>query len=273
MSWNLSQVIEALTAFLQFYKIQTFESIVYSIIWVFICTYQFANCQDTANNEQLTFLCKEATKDDHRGQCLIAYNNGPNDLQSWLYMTSFLGPLLIIAIMNHCMLQKKYELQRNNCRVHIHQLYFLTVSLRFLFHLSVLLALFVKLWVYRTSQLILEGTYPCVIGNSTVTCSDEKAKSKSIQNILCCSVHGFLLLVSLFGLVYYWCEWKCCEEDRNRQSSGSDQCGECSYFIKTFTSFAGMSFTYCIFLEHVCICQLATLNTRAPLAAVMLLLY
>ena len=253
-----------------FYKTQTVGSLVYSIIFLAMSIYQLDEARKIADKERFTFWCKEATKDD---QCLTAYNNGPNELQGWLYVTTFLSPFLIIIIMCPLMLQKKYTLQRNNCRVHIHQLYFLTISLRLLSHLSVGLALCIKLLVFRTSQLILQGTYACVIGNSTVTCTDGKAKSKSDQNIVCCSLHGFLFVFSLVELVYYGYKWKRSEEDRNRLSSRSDQCGECSYFIKTFNVFAGMSFTYYIFLEHVDICQLATLNIRAPLAAVMLLLY
>ena len=251
-------------------KTQTVGSLVYSIIVLTISIYQLDNSRKIADNERFTFSCKGVTEDYDKKQCLTDYNNGPNYIQSWLYYATFSGPLIIIIFMGVLMLRKKYTIQRNNCRVHIHQLYFLKVPLRLLFHLSVGVAL---LWSYRFGQLILEGTYACVIGNSTITCIDSKAKSKSNQNIVCCLLHWFLVLFSLVELVYYGYKWKRSEEDRNRLSSGSDQCGKCSYFIKTFNVFAGMSFTYYICLEHVDICQLATLNIRAPLAAVMLLLY
>ena len=259
-----------------FYKTQTVGCLVYFIICLTISSYQLDYSRKIADNERFTFSCKGLTDDYEKTLCRVAYNNGPNDLQGWLYLTTFLSPVLIMIIMSALMLRKNYTIQRNNCIVHIHQLYFLKVFLRFLFHLSVGLALFTKLWVFKTGQLILEGRYACVIGNSTVTCIDEKAKSKSKQNIVCCSLHGFLFVSSLFELVYYGYKWKRSGEDRNRQSNVSihcGECGDCSYFIKTFNIFAGMSFTYYICLEHVDICQLATLNSRAPLAAVMLLLY
>ena len=256
-----------------FYKSQTVASTFYSFIFLIVSSVLLTNSLIIAGNERFTFSCKGLTDDYEKTLCPEAYNNGPNDLQRWLYWTTSIGPFLIIIGMLIFKLRKKYTLQRNNCLVHIHHLYFLEVFLRFFFHLSVGLALFIKLWVFKTGQLILEGTYTCVIGNSTVTCIDGKAKSKSDENIVCCSLHGFLALFSLLELVYYGYKWKRSEEDRNRLSSWSDQCGKCSYFIKTFNIFAGMSFTYYIFLEHVDICQLATLNIRAPLAAVMLLLY
>ena len=256
-----------------FYKTQTVGCLFYFIICLTISSYQLDYSRKIADNERFTFSCKGVTEGYDKTQCLTDYNNGPNNLQSWLYLTAFIGPFTIILIMSALMLRKNYTIQRNNCIVHIHQLYFLKVFLRFLFHLSVGLALFTKLWVFKTGQLILEGRYACVIGNFTITCIDLKAKSKSDQSIVCCSLHGFLVLFSLLELVYYWYKWERSKEDRNRLSSGSDQCGKCSYFIKTFNIFAGMSFTYYICLEHVDICQLATLNIRAPLAAVMLLLY
>ena len=234
-----------------FYKSQTVASIFYSIIFLIVSSALLTNSITIATNERFTFSCKGVTDNYGKTLCLEGYNDGPNNLQSWLYLTTFIGPLIIIVGMIVLMLRKKYTLQRNNCRVHIHQLYFLTVSLRFLFHFSVGLALFIKLWVFRTSQLILEGTYACVIGNSTITCIDSKAKSKSNQNIVCCSLHGFLVLFSYLELVYYGYKWKHSEEDRNRQSNESIQCGECSYFIKAFNVFAGMSFSYYCCMDHI----------------------
>ena len=234
-----------------FYKSQTVASIFYSIIFLIVSSVLLTNSIIIAVNERFTFSCKGFTDNYGKTLCLEAYNDGPNDLQNWLYLTTFIGPLMIIIGMFVLMLRKKYTLQRNNCRVHIHQLYFFTVFLRFLFHLSVGLALFIKLWVFKTGQLILEGTYACVIGNSTVTCIDGKAKSKSDENIACCSLHGFLFVFSLLELVYYGYKWKRSEEDRNRQSNESIQCGECSYFIKAFNVFAGMSFSYYCCMDHI----------------------
>ena len=257
-----------------FYKSQTVASIFYSVIFLIVSSVLLGISISIAFNERFTFSCKGVTQDYRKALCLEAYNNGPNDLQSWLYLTTFIGPLMIIVSMIILMLRKKYTLQKNNCTVHLHHLYFLKVSLRFLFHVLVCLALYIKLSIYRIGQLTLEGSYSCLIGSSTISCIDGKAKSKSYENIVCCLLHGFLVVFSLLELVYYSYKWRLSEEARNRQSSESTQCGECSYFIKTFNVFAGMSFTYFCFLDHIEIFHLVVLNIHAQMAAILsLVLY
>ena len=250
-----------------FYKSQTVASIFYSVSFLIVSSVLLGISISIAINERFTFSCKGVTQEYRKALCLEAYNNGPNDLQSWLYLTTFVGPLIIIVSMIILMVRKKYTLQRNNCTVHLHHLYFLKVFLRILFHLLVFLALCI-------GQLTLEGTYSCLIGSSTISCTDGKAKSKSYENIACCSLHGFLGVFSLLELVYYGYKWKLSEEERNRQSSKLTQCGECSYFIKTFNVFAGMSFTYFCFLDHIDIFHLAVLNIHEQIEAVLsLVLY
>ena len=187
-----------------------------------------------ARTERFTFSCKGATEFD-KTSCLATYNSGPNFMQSWLYDVSFWIPLGII-ILGIILLSIKLALyKKEKCIVHVHELYFVTISVQILPHLAV----FVISLAYF-DDMKMEENYDCVIGNSTFTCIDGKAKQKADMNMACFVFTCIFIVFILFELCYYVSKWIVKKEERERQEVGPNICKTCHFFVQHFSPLPGM---------------------------------
>ena len=233
-----------------YYQTQTTGSILYGIIVVCVCTGLLATSEKLASDQHSTFSCKGVSDNYFRIFCLEAYNKGPNDLQRWFYYITLTGPISISLLMIISIIRKNFVLKRKKkCKIHIHQLYFSEVFLRFLFHFCIMMTLVIRLWAYRIGRLTLESTYTCLTGNVTLACVDGTALAKSETNIVCFLFHILMVLFNALELVYYglkwhrknkslkYRKWECWEDE---QSDLEGECEECTKFKEDFFIFAGM---------------------------------
>ena len=214
---------------------------IYIAILVISWSVLYDRALDIARNERFTFSCRGATV-FYKTSCLAKYNRGPNVMQTWLYNVSLWIPLgiIILGIILLSIKLVRYKKDRD-CAVHIHQLYFVTLALQILPHIVVSGILLANL-----GDLNMEEHYDCMIGNSTFTCIDEKAKQKSDINMVCLVFTCIFIVFILSELCYYLSKWIIKKEERERQEVGSNICKKCYFFVKHFSPLPG---TFSLFFK------------------------
>ena len=235
----------------QFYKMMTYPSVLHSLIQLVAYSVLMNERSDLGKNILDHFTCSGLPTKHEKNQCLHAYNSGPNALQSWIVLVTFLCPLPVVLSQYPIMLKKVHDLQRGNCTVHAHQVYMFHVVLCMLFHLSMILALMMCNFVFDINKLTVNGSFICRTGNSYINCFDQRAEQKSTINYVCLGLQVLQLLLLSFNVVSYCCGWK----PFDTWTDNEKPCKKCHYFLRNFTVIGGMfslsSFWSILFLQCI----------------------
>jgi len=175
-----------------------------------------------------SFLCKGAADKFDVGLCRTNYNNGPNKLHRWVYHAYLIVPAIIFTIEAAVRRWKvKNPSKKEECRLHIHVIYFLRLAILVLVYFLLIVLIAIK-----STDLSMKPIYHCMDGNSTFKCVDSEVESKTSMNIACFFFTIFLCLFLVVEFVYYGCRWL--TEVRTCDKDIKDHCWKCYLFDKEF---------------------------------------
>ena len=220
----------------QFFQLMKIPSILHVAIQVIAFGVLMDERSHLMEISHYSFTCKGIQNDEHlQNHCYHAYNEGPNALQRWFVLITFIFPLIIIISWYLLIAKKMVGLKDAKCKFHAHYVYMIHTVLCVLFHLSIIVAVLICDFAYGTNKLIVDGNYKCLDGNSTIHCFDREADFKSRINITCFALQILLLLLLVTSLLFFCYQWNPKDADNDE-----DVCNICKYFLKKFSFFPGM---------------------------------